>query len=263
MNIEIESLEPILERVERFLAQQKIPVISGAMSDSGNFPQVDWCLRDLSGVDLFLEQFVQLGSRFMLLDQSTIERVDIEEAVSALEEGDDEFGVSGQERIDELKRALESAGVIGSIQLVFFSATPPYIQFTLSLRTKLYSLIFERETDDETEGYDEDYEPLLSDEEIEEAANRLANDKNFQLAANKGNRVVVAQRIFKSDLREHIDFPLLDIVHRASGIFQVDILPQQELELADQARQLEEQGLTRADIAKKLSITTARLRKLI
>jgi hypothetical protein len=100
---------------------------------------------------------------------------------------------------------------------------------------------------------------------LEDAARRLAEDRDFQEARTQEARIRLAQRRLP-DLRAR--WPAEDrrweeLVRTALGLYEAEIRPFQEREMAQQARRMLEAGMKKTEAAARLGITRERLDRLL
>lgn len=192
MSFELEDLESILEKIKTIAELKKIVIIPGHLSGEHQYPQINWSIENFNETDAFFEMALKFGSGVIVLDIIKITDMDIENAISALDE-ENEVDV-----IRELEQAQASVEKIGLVDLTFLSADPPGI-FSLLLHTHLYNLVFDES--DEDENYESGYDKTsLSDDELDEAAKKLTKSQQFQIATKNAQKHLVAKRIFFAEL---------------------------------------------------------------
>jgi hypothetical protein len=104
--------------------------------------------------------------------------------------------------------------------------------------------------------------------QIHDLASSLAGDLAFQRIPTVKERIRQAPRLSRSLeqalKRREVDYRTVDAVAReAWRIYQEEIIPAQEEEMAQQARRLGAQGLRKDEIAGRLRVTTGRLSRIL
>ena len=251
MSYEPDSLNLVLERVTEAAKSNGLKIISAHFASESSFPQIVWNLSSIDDVTLFVDYAHKLGSDFLYIEKQEISADEIDEAIENLDD-------SSFDRKSLLKRAKSTNDQIGLMR-VFFVSKNPSIAFFLEVESKIHSLLY---GDDEFE-HDEDESYAISDEELDSSTKSLAENSKFQLAKNFSQRLLAGKRHFSNEIKNDSDFPIYEIVNRASDLYELDIKPLQEEALAESAQRLLDKGMTKKDIAKKLNISPSRLSKLI
>ena len=257
MDLRFKSLDSVLERIDSLARNKEVALIPGFLSNEFLVPQVHWSLEKIEDIELFFEQASRLGSGVLVLDKVSICNEDIESAILKL----DQNGDTADEKRKELANALGESERLGMVRLHFLSTTPAAV-FSLEMQTELNSLLFDEQDEDDWDDEDDDVSSI-SNEELDQASERLARDKKFQSANKNSQKALIAKRFFYSELMENDDFPIYEIIERAKCVYEVEIKPELDLQLADEAQKLMDSGMNKKDIAKKLGISTDKLSKLI
>ena len=114
--------------------------------------------------------------------------------------------------------------------------------------------------------FDDDSEPDR-ERDVSEEAGQLARDPQFQKARTGDQREYIARKTFPelggTDGDAKFDWTYVRLVRQAQGIYEVDILPGEEREIAERARDAIEVGKSRSAAAEELGVSSDRLRRIL
>jgi hypothetical protein len=80
---------------------------------------------------------------------------------------------------------------------------------------------------------------------------RVANHPRYRTCKSNDQREYLFEQLAGS---EPVDVPIYEILSRAETIFQLEVKPELDRRLSEQARELRKQGVTLTGIAQKLGI---------
>jgi len=252
-----DSLTMTVDEITTWLERNGLQTFWGAIESSGDethFLWATWTSEASSDWKAFLTLAKDCNAKVVFIDR-TILRLD--EFAK-----DQELPLSSevQRLVDRLR---PHDGQIRYVELQWLWG-PVVMRFTKSAdwNTDLEKL--ERSALIVDGGDDEEYdtgESLLSDSEVQRYAVGLASDPSFQVAKSTAQRRYVARKILPS---EHA-LPEEDVgrvVDRAKVIYEVEIKPKQQADLAERVEKLREGGSTRAQIARQLGLSSERVKDL-
>lgn len=90
----------------------------------------------------------------------------------------------------------------------------------------------------------EDPEPQLSKEEVGRNAVTLASDPRFQAARSRAQLLYAAKRVFDGAVIGNSEL-LAAVIDEAKRIFEIEIKPTKERQLAEEVATLRKRGLTK------------------
>jgi hypothetical protein len=102
----------------------------------------------------------------------------------------------------------------------------------------------------------------LTEKEREDIAADLARNELFQQAGNQNARRFALKKKFPKLVEEHY-LQISEIIDHAKGIFELEIKPELERAMDNQIAELSRQGLNTDQIAKKLNLPAARVKKAL
>jgi len=107
-------------------------------------------------------------------------------------------------------------------------------------------------------------------ESLETAARHLAESPEFQQARTYDAQLRIAQRLFPELKRQWgLEDPLrarhrwMELVREARAIYEAEIRPRQERQLAEEADRMMREGMKKTEVARRLGISRERLDRLL
>lgn len=104
------------------------------------------------------------------------------------------------------------------------------------------------------------------DRDLSDLAVKLASSEAFQRARTPDQRAYIARKLFpeiETEEPEGFDWTFFRLARQAQAIYEVDILPAQEREIADRARALMSEGRPRSKTAEEIGISDDRLKRIL
>ncbi|RMT12431.1 hypothetical protein ALP52_00823 [Pseudomonas amygdali pv. mori] len=222
---EVNALTASYKAIEAFCTAAKVPFTMGSLRNSKNHLTVD---MDITGdmnewIKANVPSFVVVelvagttnGTEGMILDFM--------------------IGYSeSQNRLEEVKKLQsEAAGKnIEFITYAIFNNPPLIVEHVTQSKLRMLCSIYEPVDDDpeDDHGFTEVYK---TEEEIADYARKLAEDDNFYLAKNIGDRVSLAAKKFEGDF---LAFDLNRIARESASIYKMQILPAKIMDMVGQGK---------------------------
>lgn len=256
-----ENLNKKWDEIKKSAQDKKQELILGAIPES-NAIQIILSEKETTCINTFFTKANELNAIAVVADLCRLEQLDLDQEIEKLEDADEdsEPSESDLERLAELKKLSKEIDSITKITLSF--VTPTNVIFILELGSSLHEFVFENdeEGDDDDDFFDEDGNdevelPEPTEEEVEQATEKLVNDAKFQAATTNPKRLTVANLMFQVEFKKYgRAWPFHQILDEAKYKFDTEIKPKQEQELMSKIEKLKEQGLSKKDIAKELNV---------
>lgn len=225
----------------------------GFINNTEEMPEIIWSSENHDLIKKFVDASKSANALCMVAESVRLSEDDVE---SAIEEAEEDGNI---DRVRDLKAIRSEINSITRLVLSFVPSSSSVV-FTTEIVSEAYELL---NPDDESDDVEEDESDDLDEQEIEDAANALARDEKFMAATKKAQRILIAKRKFSSEEWGKQSWSIQEIVDRATTVFELDVAPQREQQLAEVASKLFNNGSTKAEIAKKLGISVTKLSKIL
>jgi len=253
-----DPLSKTLEAIREVAKDSSLQLFCGWLSENDKIPEVYWDKDNGGDWRNFLGCATAVNAKVLYLTWAPFEQFQVDEVVAELEselaerEGREDGASETRELVGDARAFESKVGLTCIIELAFVANGVLHIY-------------------QENPGWFDEFEELLPEEDDQEAEERKPTDK---ATVNKWAMVLAGdQKYIASKDREYLleklageEFPRLpvfEILSRAETIFQADFRQVAEEKLADEIRQLREQGLNLNAIALKVGISRDRVSGLM
>src|SRR2546422_438314 len=239
------ELEPRVRQALAWLEKNGMDVFWGRVQGENGFLRAVWDEDIVPDVESFLALAKRNEARIVFVDCTVCRRSDLS----------DETTSSDSEELQELLSKL--AGHDGELAEVTLSwvAERTLFQFAFGASwAQDYVAALEHLDSGEDEDSEEDNEEDdLDDAEVERQAEILASDPMFKSAPSAKKQAYVARKVLDDAVTANREL-FEAVVERAKIIFDLEVKPEEERRLIDKVEELRQQGVTRAEIARRLGI---------
>ncbi|MHB8542006.1 MAG: hypothetical protein ACYDCD_13865 [Candidatus Acidiferrales bacterium] len=253
-----DPLSKTLEGIREVAKNSGLQLFCGWLSENNNIPEVHWDKDNGGDWKNFLGCARAMNANVLYLTSAPFERSQIDEAIANLEselsehEGKKNDTSETKELLSQVRAFEPKVGLTCTIELAFVANGVIHIY-------------------QEAPDWFDEFEGLLTEEDDREPEERKPADK---ATVNKWAMVLAGdQKYITSKDREYLleklagdEFlvlPVFEILRRAETIFQADFRQVAEERLAEEIRQLREQGLNMSAIAAKVGIPRDRVSGLM
>ena len=247
------GLESVLRSALAFLGRQNLRVFWGSVSAPDELPHAEWDTALEPDVEKFLECAKGSGAELVFLSYTKCKLEVLGEGGSESQPG---------ESMDRLENIRPHEGKIAEISLAWIRDRTMFEYTRTASWANDYFEILDLDMEDPDEdALSQDKEPQFSEEEVGLAAMTLASDSRFQAARSRAQHLYAARRVLDHAVVANPEM-LAAVIEDAKSIFEIEIKPTKELELAEQVEALRQSGLTKAQIAQKLKISANRMKRM-
>jgi hypothetical protein len=267
-----DTLDALFEELLQRCKQKNLTVFRGDIDPEAH-AVVDW---DEAAGDVwaFLDAAVQVGTRMVYVQAWRFTEDDLESALEEefSEESDDESGGASEPVDPEWRQQLEAfrehVGKVSSLQVLFRFDGVFHAWTTSSDWYDAFCALRDEEEDEFLEEAEEDYDYREARQErqrlVTEAATALANDPRFAECRNQPARLALLRRV-KPDIADEFpsEFAQRAVIQEAQAIFELDVRPKLRADPRQRVLDLKQQGFTLSQIAAKVSLKSAEVKKLL
>lgn len=247
------DLEAILGSAERECTTAGVQFVRGFVNNTDETPEIIWSTENPDLIRSFVTAAKKSNAVCIVAEAIRLTEEELESALREAEENED------TDRIRSLKALENKVDSIIRLVLSFVPASSSVV-LTTEIMSEAHELL---NPDDQLGDFEEDENDSPNDEEIEKAVTALVRDEKFMIATKKAQRLMIAKRKFASEEWADQPWALRAIVDKATTVFELDVAPLREQELADAASKLLSEGSSKREIAKKLGISLAKLSKIL
>jgi hypothetical protein len=247
------ELEPTIRRALAWLERNGCGVFWGRFENEECGLKAQWDVDVASDVEAFLALANGSGIKVLYVDCRLCE---IRELLGKAKEGE-------SPDLDRLTKILAPhAGELVEASLSWVGGGVVH-QFTVGASwAEDYFEAWElAEPESDEDENDDDGEDGPDEEQVRRDADVLARDPGFQTARSAAQRSYVARRILDGSVVADKEM-LAAVLLEAKNIFEVEIKPGAERQLVDEVQRLREQGLTKAQIARRLGISASKMKTM-
>jgi len=244
------KLDPLLKEVDdvrKFLDSEKIPVFLAPLCGHKG-ASVTWD-KGLGGDwKEFIATAKSLGARGVYLSWERFEEAEITEAVATIE-----IGFVNSSGVDVTVKDVEKfrpyIGMTAVVEVAFIvDGVAHWYEHAADWFRE-----FEELMEEDGEPSDEnDSEKSVDKAVVRKWAGELAKDPRFRTCKNYDQREYLLEQIAGDDLGS---LPIYEILSRAETIYNLEIRPVLDEQLAYEARALRKKGMTLTGIAQKLGLS--------
>ena len=270
-----DALKDEMDEIEQTATDLSITIVPAAFENE-KLPTIDWDTSSPSAWKPYLAMARKLDCVLVVLQQYGFDQETLEELRPEGSEGEYDEELEDEEQTE---RAKELAAKWEKIVQEHFGYYGSSYAFALYYFNDGICHRYEKEAEwytkltqaanslrEELEAAEADLEeeeiPELSDDEIERIAADLAKSDLFQQAGNQNARRFALKKKFPKIIEEH-HRQITEIIDQAKGIFELEIKPEMEKALDNQIVELSKQGLNKDEIAKKVKVPVARVKKAL
>lgn len=210
---------------------------------------------DYKEIQSFQKFLLQVKPTFVGLISTKIDELDYRDMIEKLKEVE-------PDNLEGLVALSDDVGKIGLLKIFFFTDSGKVLH-SLTYKTKLYEAIYEEIAFNDRELFEED--DSISDQEMDQYAQKVANNPKLISLSTLAHIQTLLEKELKDVARTKRIYSVqkLEMARKALMIFKTEVEPGIEEDLAEKAIELRKQGLTKAEVAKKLKITPSKLNKII
>jgi len=210
------------------------------------------------GVESFLDLAQSLDVRLIYFSKAEFSFGDIKELVAEFYSDDledEEIASAETNRIEEMTKPFLSKISMFMVQWVYQGVV--HVFFRTADWYEALEVDLEEHHVDVEEQNERQFKHKQS--ELQKIAQSLANDSNFQKAHNSDMRFIVAQKLYPGFDEDEV----AELAYLAWQVYENEIMPKKEQELADEARKSLAEGQSLTHTASKLGMTSGRLERLL
>jgi len=237
------KLDPLLKQVEdvrAFLESSKIPIFL-AVPDGHKGASAFWDEAHGGDWKEFLGAAKSMGVKGVYLDWQPFEELELNDILATIEGGfQNSSGVDVE--VKDVEKFRPHIGMTAMVEIVFIvDSVAHWYQRAADWFERFEELTERAKSSD----------PAVDMVAVRKWANELANDPRFKACKNYGQREYLLEQVAGDKLDE---LPKEEVISRAESIFQLEIKPTLDEQLAQEARALKKQGMTNTGIAQKLGL---------
>lgn len=247
------ELEPTMRRALAWLEQHGLGVFWGELESEQGFLDASWDVKLVPDVEVFLALAKTEEAKVVFVDCTICGTDELLEKAKSGESPDLErlAGILAP-HAGELVEA--SVSWIGGRVLHRFT-------FGASWADDYFAAWELAESESDEHEDEEDVDDGPDEEEVRRHADVLARDPKFQAARSAAQRSYAARKILDDPVVA--DKKLLGaVLLEAKNIFEIEIKPDVDRRLADEVQRLKDQGLTKAQIARRLGISANKMKTM-
>ena len=241
------ELEPKIQQIAEWLASNGISAFWGELEQTEGLPTASWDTAHSDSIEPFLAAARQLKAQVVYVDCT---RCDLS--------GFAKKGVPP----DLQRRAASLEDRTGQVVELCLSWLAAGVLHRLVLHASWSDGFFELTEELDQQGDDEDdEEDGLDEAEVRQLAQLLASNAKFQSARSAAQRTYAARKCLDAAATED-RYILSAVIAEAKNIFEMELRPELDRLQSEQVQVLKEQGLTKAQIARKLGISANRMKTM-
>lgn len=245
------EVETTVRRALAWLESNAIGVFWGALKNDEAGLKASWDVDLAADVEPFLALAKAAAASVVFVDCILYEAKDLHDEEAATPSPD----------LERLTREL--APHVGELAEVTFSWVGARVihQFTIKASwADDYFAAMQLVGSDEDEDEDPD-EDSPDEEEVRRHADALARDPKFQAARSAAQRSYAARKFLDDSVWADLELRLA-VLSEAKNIFEVELKPEVDKRTADEVQSLRDQGLTKAQIARRLGISANKMKTM-
>lgn len=255
------DLEKWWDALQKKLREKEFKIFPAIPPDNENVSNAYWIIAD--DVDGFLDLAKALDINLLYVQKIVFSESDLNNLEQRLY-GDDDSNIEIELPKEAKLLSKQGETHLGQVSIALIAWKYDNILHYFSKKAEWYVEIEEKYSEQasiiknlrEIEKTKREGE---IEEETNEIANKLANDKNFYQVRSSLGRFFYAEKIC-GDVDKRV---ISDAAGKAWDIYQTEILPVQEQELADKAREGLDAGKSKTAVAEKLHISVHILNRLL
>ena len=262
MSIESEkiNLETWLQEAEEFCNKHSIPLIYGRFEEQ---PLAEIIFNGShKALDKTQDYFQQLNSPSVSIIALIADVTHLTEEIFQykLDQAANSDAENGGERLQEIESCR---GQIGQVAAIGFAAVveKPSLILSHDIFANWFGSIFGDAQSESRFHIDREEEDSSENDRIEMLARRVAEDERLEMTRNQGERTRVTKAVLQGEKLERYDAEI--IAKQAWEIYRIEIKPKRDEILLPQAEQLEADGHSLGEIAKKLRIPVLIAKRLL
>jgi hypothetical protein len=258
-----DDLQSVKEKLLQAISKEGLPSYLGAYPSEG-VPEIQWNSDLEADPAAFIGVAKSLGAKVIYVNWIVFAEQDLNEAMIEAPERNEAVDDTNSSVDEYNEKVKEFEGYIGKMASVRAGFLLDGIFHAYEQETKWYEefggLVSTEESDGETGGAsDHGHESKLSDEALS-WAEKLARDPSFGRTKGWSQREYLLTKLAG---QETSHLPVDSIIRRAEAVYEVDVRPSEQKQLAEQVRQMKASGLSIVAIAGKLDLPREHVQRFL
>jgi len=252
-----DKLAAFLGQIESWCTERKVLLIRGEVEKAGQLPEVLFMGEAEASPSDFLQALSQAPVSALVVHAVRLTRDDWQDKIDELEDAETPEDKARLRQVLDCENLIDCVRCIG---LEAFVETPKLV-LKFALFANWHNVFSDNNSSFPCAEEQYEREDPRTSPRVEELARRVAIDPRFAAAKKQADKQYVAKTVLRGE--EIGAGVLFHIAQQAASIFELEIKPALDEELAKKVNSLRRAGQSPADIAKSLKLTSREVNRLL